>query len=430
MPKNTNRVNEEISKCINKLLLKEPFYAHIISSTVRKITNEIETAAVGLKEDVIFFMVNDTFFLKELKTTNERVAVIKHEILHLVFRHLFRMKNIDDLEIYNIAADIVVNQYIGQNWKLPENAVTIELFPDFNLDIQQNVEYYYTELNTLFKSLQKKLSKLDKEFPDKDKIELSDSEKKLLDIYGKKTHGNHQFWSDSNLDNTSKNNDSINSNSNFDPSSIAQLTLNKQIQSAFERISSKNKDELSDEIKQEIDIICQELKPTVDWKRVLKLFSGQSSKTKIYHTVKRVSKRFGTRPGIKIKKQNKIAIIVDTSGSIDSEILNQFFFEIQQIYRLGTDVLVIECDDRVGNVYTYSKQTILEISGGGCTDYDPAFEYINQNKNLKINSCIYLTDGYAEPPKIKPRCNLLYIITPDGLVGDHLKFGKYIQMRN
>ena len=429
MPKNTNRVNEEISKCINKLLLKEPFYAHIISSTVRKITNEIETAAVGLKEDLIFFMVNNTFFLKELKTTNERVAVIKHEILHLVFRHLFRIKNIDDLEIYNIAADIVVNQYIGQNWKLPDNAVTIELFPDFNLEIQQNVEYYYTELNTVFKSLQKKLSNLDKEIPNKDKIEISNSEKKLLDIYGKSIHSNNIFCSDENDDTESENNETTNKSS-YNQNSIAKLALNRQIQSAFERISSKNKDELSDEIKQEIDIISQELKPAVDWKRVLKLFSGQSSKTKIYHTIKRVSKRFGTRPGIKIKKQNKIAVIVDTSGSIESEILNQFFFEIQQIYRLGTNVLVIECDDRVGNVYTYSKQTLLEISGGGCTDYDPAFEYINQNKNLKINSCIYLTDGYAEPPKIKPRCNLLYIITPDGLVGDHLKFGKYIQMRN
>ena len=80
------------------------------------------------------------------------------------------MKNIDDLEIYNIAADIVVNQYIGQNWKLPENAVTIEFFPDFNLDFLENVEYYYKELLTLFKSIQKKLSSIDKKSSNKDRI--------------------------------------------------------------------------------------------------------------------------------------------------------------------------------------------------------------------------------------------------------------------
>ena len=77
-------INQEISKCIIKLLLKEPFYAHFLSGVVRKITNEIPTAAVGIRKGKIYLFVNENFFLEELISTSERVAVIKHETLHII----------------------------------------------------------------------------------------------------------------------------------------------------------------------------------------------------------------------------------------------------------------------------------------------------------------------------------------------------------
>ena len=131
-------INTEISRCINQLLLKEPFYAHILAGTVREVTTNIPTAAVGFNNELILLMVNETFFLNELKTVSERVAVLKHETLHLVFRHLFRDKIKEDSELFNIAADLVVNQYIGA-WKLPDNAVTLKAFPDLNLKPEQNI---------------------------------------------------------------------------------------------------------------------------------------------------------------------------------------------------------------------------------------------------------------------------------------------------
>ncbi len=143
MPKKLNKVNDEICKCINKLLITEPFFAHFISSTVRKITTEINTAAVGLSDDSIFLLINPNYFIEHLNTTNERIAVIKHEVLHLVFRHLFRAKNVKNIKIYNIAADIVVNQYINERWTLPEKAVTLNLFDELKLIKYEKVDYYY-----------------------------------------------------------------------------------------------------------------------------------------------------------------------------------------------------------------------------------------------------------------------------------------------
>ena len=112
-------INEEVSRCIIQMLLSEPFFAHLLSGVVREISDRVPTAAVGLRGSTIKLFVNEDFFLKELTTASSRVAVIKHETLHLVFKHIFRM-DIDkhDPLLFNFAADIVVNQFIGK-WKLP-----------------------------------------------------------------------------------------------------------------------------------------------------------------------------------------------------------------------------------------------------------------------------------------------------------------------
>jgi predicted metal-dependent peptidase len=73
---------------------------------------------------------------------------LKHETLHLVFKHLFRELHNKDHELMNLAADIVVNQYIGE-WELPESAITLSTFPDLELEPGQTMEYYYDRLAAL-----------------------------------------------------------------------------------------------------------------------------------------------------------------------------------------------------------------------------------------------------------------------------------------
>ena len=86
----TKSVNDEISRCIIQMLISEPYYAHFLSGIVRNVTAQIPTAAVGLNNTVTLY-INENFFLKELTTFSSRVAVIKHETLHLLFKHLFRL---------------------------------------------------------------------------------------------------------------------------------------------------------------------------------------------------------------------------------------------------------------------------------------------------------------------------------------------------
>ena len=121
-------IHDEISRCIIEMLVHEPFYAHVLGGVIRKVTEDVDTAAVGLSGTQVVLYVNEDFFLNHLKSFSSRVAVIKHEVLHLLFKHLFRYKtNAYDQKIFNVAADLVVNQYIGK-WKLPKSALTIDSF--------------------------------------------------------------------------------------------------------------------------------------------------------------------------------------------------------------------------------------------------------------------------------------------------------------
>ena len=121
-------INDEISRCIIQMLVSEPYYAHFLSGIVRNVTTQIPTAAVGLNNTKVTLYINEKFFLKELTTFSSRVAVIKHETLHLLFKHLFRLDlKKYDRKLFNIAADLVVNQFIGK-WVLPKSAVTLSWY--------------------------------------------------------------------------------------------------------------------------------------------------------------------------------------------------------------------------------------------------------------------------------------------------------------
>ena len=408
-------IEQEISKCIIKLLLKEPFYAHFLSGVVRKITNEIPTAAVGIRNGKINLFVNESFFLEELISTSERVAVIKHETLHIIFKHLFRFSlKKTNPKIFNLAADIVVNQFIG-NWDLPENAITLSTFPDLSLEPNKSVEWYYTKLNKLNEEINDNDSngEGDSSYSESSAPLSAENLKNLLSSQ-KVSHSDHSQWS--------------NESQNGIGSKSIETELDRMILQAKDRTAAKDYGSLPAGISTLISDIIDKRKPKVNWKRALNIFSTNSRKTRIYHSMKRISKRYGTRPGIKIKRFQKMAVAIDTSGSIQSEQVNEFFSEVHGIWKQGAEIELIECDAEVQKTYNYKGITPKIIKGGGGTSFDPVFSYLRKNRFKKYDGCIYLTDGYASEPKIKPPCKVFWVITKNGTIGNHLKYGRVVQL--
>jgi predicted metal-dependent peptidase len=387
-------IEDEISKSIIKLLIDEPFYAHVLSGVSRKISDEIPTAAVGLIGSTITLFINKEFFQKSLTTASSKVAVIKHEVLHIVLRHIFRQKEKEyDPYLYNLAADLVVNQYIGK-WKLPKDAITLDTFPNLKLDEGETLEWYYYKL-----------------------LGYSNNSKEGSDFINSlndnPSHSDHSLWGKSNK-------------SDLDS---AEITFGKLIIDAKKRTGAKEYGKLPFAIKNTVELEIEKQNEQVDWKSAVKLFYNSSKKTFLKYTYKRKSKRYGTRPGIKIKQHTKLLVALDTSGSISQNEFSLFFNEINGIWKTGTEIDVIECDNLVQNKYAFNGTIPKYIHGRGGTNFSPVFKYLNENRNINYDGCIYLTDGYAVKPSVKPYCPVIWVISKEGLIDDHLWFGRTTRLK-
>ena len=436
-------IDDELSRWIVQLLIKEPFYAHFLGQVTRIISEDItDTAAVGIRNNAICLFINPKFFLEKLKTWTEeiknydgkkkkvlrceRVAIVKHEVLHLVFKHLYRHKKNWHPYIANLAADLVVNQYIAP-WPLPKGAILLEQFSVLNLKPEETLEYYYSKLIEAKQCAGQKISEIEQKIESdneknngKSNKELEDW-KKIDDLLNENDSCQQEIW----MDDHEKWSDKVADEAEMHRIDDAILTSRNRMKEKDWHDPAKT----PNFIKQIVDAILEKRKPQVDWKRSLRIFANSSRHSKVIGTMKRYSRRFGEpSTGVRIKSFQKIAVIIDTSGSVDDHSLSLFFTEIHAMWRKRAEIFVIECDDSVGRTYAYMGKFPKGVSGRGGTQFDPAFQFLqNVTRKQRFDGCIYLTDGYAHTPQIKPPCKLLWVLTPDG-TDEHLAFGSNVKL--
>ena len=86
---------------------------------------------------------NEEYFNK--LTDKQKIGLMEHEVGHICLFHLIYWDNYAEKEIYNIAADMVINQYIETDY-LPPNAMLPTSFPELNLPPFKDTKFYYDEL--------------------------------------------------------------------------------------------------------------------------------------------------------------------------------------------------------------------------------------------------------------------------------------------
>jgi predicted metal-dependent peptidase len=397
---------EQLARTGFDLLLKEPFYAHLLGTMPRKVTQAIDTAAISWDGNQVVIQINPDFFLNKLKTRspiqtdNLRMAVIKHLLLHVVFRHLFRQADRNE-KIYDLAADLVVNQLVSP-LPLPDGFLTLDDFPELNLEPDQTLDYYYEKLQMLLNKMSKPGGKDDQ--PGDESSEGSDWEQTgapksasaLSKYINSPASDDHGSWSDG---------------SNQLHDNMARHAVEGSILTAKDRTSTSAWGSMPAQIMAQLSEIQETRQPKLDWKRALRIFCAATGKTRIRHTVKRVSKRFGTRPGVKIQRFQRLLIAIDTSGSVDDEMLDDFFTEIHGIWQAGASVTIVECDAEIHRNYEYTGKPPKTVEGRGGTEFEPVFQWMQQQRCF--DGLLYLTDGYAPAPTTPPSCRMLWVVPED-----------------
>jgi predicted metal-dependent peptidase len=162
-----------------------------------------------------------------------------------------------------------------------------------------------------------------------------------------------------------------------------------------------------------------------DWKGYIRRFAGKSVKTYTKKSRRKFNKRTPDFPGLKIKQQKHILAAIDTSGSVNTAELKEFFNEIGHMYKTGSDVTVVQCDTAIASVRKFNPREDLKIKGRGGTSFQPVIDYYNEHQN-RYSCLMYLTDGEACVPE-NAKGNILWVLSSQSQMNEDLP-GSVIQL--
>lgn len=381
-------INEIVSKASKNLLFSEPFYGLFLIGLNKVYRKDIPTACVSKSGISVQLAINPDF--ASSLSQNHLIGLLKHELLHVAFGHLSIFTEFDDRKLFNIAADLEINQYIDDGY-LPEGGITLDTFPELKLPVKAGTVYYY-------KLLQQ--AKNDNTSP---------SLNNLLNQMDGSTPYDHSLWKE------------------FEDSSDAEKKLIKsQIEHQMKEVAEsiqKARGTIPGELFDIIKRINTVEPPKFDWKGYLRRFVGNSTIIYTKKLKRKYNKRYVENPGLKIKRKNHVLVAIDTSGSVSRNELVEFMQEIYHIHKTGHKITVAQCDTEIKSIEDFNPKKDIDILGRGGTDFQPVIDHFNQNKYTAL---IYLTDGECNAPDNCPK-NTLWVLSSRSKLIDHLP-GKTIKL--
>ena len=352
-------VISEYKRCLSALMLKSPFIGSFITKLQVKFVQVDEIAFV---DDATLYLTPLWMELDE-KT---KYFVLAHEAMHIALLHSLRAKDIKETEgavnlyLFNVAADCVINRMLEfEVGYVPENAVTPSFIASMTGVPQCDVERMSTE--ETYNLLKEKAST--------SQISLHTDLIASVDVSESKTiqEGSKDF----NSENVGK-----------------EIKLKVSESLVISKIAGK----ASAEIEREVGEI---LKPKINWRMLRQSvinFIGRS----VVNTYTRMNRRVPDLPGIKRVSTPDVFVLIDTSGSISNDELEQFLAELYSICKtLQSKLTVVVWESGVKGVFKVTKLSDLKkvrLTGGGGTRLTPALQYCMQN--TKRNDVIVIFSDF------------------------------------
>jgi len=352
-----------------RLLMEEPFFAALSRKIEKREDRSIPTAGVRVcPESAQFEMIYNPEFFASLPE-KEIKGVLKHEFYHLIFEHVTSRKPEGvPHKTWNIAADLAINSHL--QGELPELACMPGVGPFEELPLHQSAEWYLANIT-------------DDMVDQCDNGEGEGGEPKP----GTGQLDDHSGWDEE----------------GDEASAAANQMAKERLKQAMKEAASEASKSpngwgsVGGELKKEI---IKRLETKVDWKKVLRYFIKTSQRANKSSTVRRINRRYAyIHPGKKVKRQAKIAIAIDQSGSVSDEMLESFFGELGKLAKLAS-FTVIPFDTTVNDKLVYewqkgkSHKAERVMCGGTC--FNAPTEYVN--KRGDFDGVIILTDMEAPKP--------------------------------
>ena len=345
----------DINSVINRTLIYFPIFKILINNIHFIENNSMQTAYTD--GNTIYY--NSCFFQNLLK--DEQVFTIAHELMHITLKHLSRLEE-RNMEIWNYATDAVINQILRNNG-LPLVEGVIDC-PDA---LSFSAEEYYEMI---------------KNRPDCEELMSKYRHDKKESVIA-----THEHWNEELAEDLTEGMPDINEHN------ITEL--NKKL------IHDENEEYINDIQEQEpaknsLGSVGN-TSPIIDWKSFLK-----RKKKKVFSADYNLHNGFFDEDGIykypyELINKSNIEILIDTSGSVDDELVKVFLQECKNIF--DNYVIKVGCfDTRFYGFQEIKRKEDLDdfvIEGRGGTDFSIAVNSFSKKASIKI----IFTDGCSEMPK-------------------------------
>ena len=348
-----------IERARTKLLLQHPFWGSLALHLDLSEVTEGTTSTLATDGRHLFFNPD---FVNTL-TEDELVGVVAHETGHCALGHVWR-RGERKSSLWNVAADHAVNYILKHEsgFILPDGA--LDSYP------REYAESIYNKVS-------------------------------------RKTRTGRQPWCNGNeeLWGTSAQEDDDPGIKVSDQQQWADLTA--QTAEAQGRGSTPGSmQELIGELK----------RPQVDWKSLLAdmIYSAIPSDFSMNPNKRHVWRNIYL-PSVK-REGVELVVAVDTSGSVSSELLQQFMSECHGIAEAFGDYTIhfYAADAEINGYWTVTQTEDwpLELPGRGGTDFNPVFNDV-EKRDLEPMCLVYLTDAYGPFP-VEPDYPVIWVVCNNG----------------
>ena len=156
--------------------------------------------------------------------------------------------------------------------------------------------------------------------------------------------------------------------------------------------------------------------PAVDWRTLLRRHMIDAAKRDYSWSVP--NRRFIDTglylPSIRSEGIDAIAVMIDTSGSLDPDTLAAFWSEVREV---ATEieperVILLQVDTAVRNAAEYAAGDLpdeIVVRGRGGTDFRPGFAWLEEH-DIRLGVCLYLTDmECSRYPETEPDFDVLWV---------------------
>lgn len=331
-------------------------------------------------------------------TFEEQVGVFIHELHHVVLGHAERC-GARDRKMWNIATDIEINNSLRRGGiVLPKGALMPE---NFNLPQNQAAEVYYQAIQGMIPEQQPK-------FPD--------SSKPGAGRCGSVAGGIKEEFEPEPDGNAA----TAGQNTGGQQSGKTEV----EMAAMRRRVAEEIMKDIGNAPGNLVDWARQQITPTTPWqsalraavKRAIHTVAGGATDYTYSRTNDRTLDPDLILPTL-ITKKPELAVIVDTSGSISREELDEAIAEVASVLRAHANrMTIMAVDTKVHEVHTVavsSKVETLKFSGGGGTDLRVGFDYALKLRP-KPNIVIVFTDAFTPWPKYKPDAEVIVCLTRHG----------------